>query len=166
MGQLLEGLLEFSVAGRAALRRVPVDMQALVGEVLVMLRGPESARADIRIAELPPVKGDATLLRQVWQNLLGNALKFSRHAETPRIEVGAERRGEVVEYFVRDNGAGFDMKAGNLFGVFERLHNDQEFEGTGVGLSIVQRIVERHGGRISASGEIGRGACLRFTLPE
>ena len=166
MGQLLEGLLEFSVAGRAALRRVPVDMQALVGEVLLMLRGPESARADIRIADLPPVKGDATLLRQVWQNLLGNALKFSRHAETPRIEVGAERRGAVVEYFVRDNGAGFDMKAGNLFGVFERLHNDQEFEGTGVGLSIVQRIVERHGGRVSASGEIGRGACLRFTLPE
>jgi PAS domain S-box-containing protein len=166
MGQLLESLLEFSVAGRAALRRAPVDMQALVGEVLLMLRGPESARADIRIAELPTIKGDATLLRQVWQNLLGNALKFSRHAETPRIEVGAERRGDVVEYFVRDNGAGFDMKSGNLFGVFERLHSDQEFEGTGVGLSIVQRIVERHGGRISASGAIGRGACLRFTLPE
>ena len=167
MGQLLESLLEFSVAGRAALRRAPVDMQALVGEVLLMLRGPESGRADIRIGELPAIKGDATLLRQVWQNLLGNALKFSRHAETPRIEVGAERRGGVVEYFVRDNGAGFDMQhAGNLFGVFERLHSSQEFEGTGAGLSIVKRIVERHGGRISASGEIGRGACLRFTLPE
>jgi PAS domain S-box-containing protein len=167
MGALLEGLLEFSIAGRAALRRAPVDMQALVGEVLLMLRGAETASADIRIADLPSVKGDATLLRQVWQNLLGNALKFSRHAEAPRIEVGAERRDGAVEYFVRDNGAGFDMQeAGNLFGVFERLHSGEEFEGTGAGLSIVKRIVERHGGRITASGEPGRGACLRFTLPE
>jgi PAS domain S-box-containing protein len=167
MGQLLEALLEFSVAGRAALRRAPVDMQSLVGEVLLMLRGPESARANIRIGELPLIRGDATLLRQVWQNLLGNALKFSRHAETPRIEVGAERRGDAVEFFVRDNGAGFDMQeSGRLFGVFERLHSAQEFEGSGAGLSIVKRIIERHGGRISATGEIGRGACLRFTLPE
>jgi len=167
MGQLLEGLLEFSVAGRAALKHAPVDMQAIVGEVLLMLRGPESARADIRIGELPVVRGDATLLRQVWQNLLGNALKFSRHADAPCIEVGAERRDGGVEFHVRDNGAGFDMRqAGKLFSVFERLHADEEFEGTGAGLSIVKRIVERHGGRITATGEPGRGACLRFTLPE
>lgn len=167
MGQLLERLLEFSSAGRGALRRVPVDMQALVGEVLLMLRGPESARAEIRVADVPPVRGDAMLLRQVWQNLLGNALKFSRYADAPQIEVGAERRDGAVEYFVCDNGAGFDMrKADKLFGVFERLDTAQQFEGTGAGLSIVKRIVERHGGRITASGEPGRGACLRFTLPE
>jgi PAS domain S-box-containing protein len=166
MGQLLERLLEFSSAGRGALRRAPVDMQAMVGEVLLMLRGPESARAEIRVAELPSVKGDAMLLRQVWQNLLGNALKFSRRAQAPQIEIGAERRGGEVEFFVRDNGAGFDMRqAGKLFGVFERLHTAEEFEGTGAGLSIVKRIVERHGGRITAAGEPGRGACLRFTLP-
>ena len=167
MGQLLERLLEFSSAGRAALQRGPVDMQALVGEVLLMLRGPESARAEIRVSDLPPVKGDAMLLRQVWQNLLGNALKFSRHAEVPKIEVGAERRDGGIEFFVCDNGAGFDMQhAGKLFGVFERLHTAEEFEGTGAGLSIVKRIIERHGGRITASSEPGRGACLRFTLPE
>jgi len=166
MGQLLESLLELSQASRATLARSPVDMQALVGEVIMMLRGPDSARAELRIEDLPQVRGDATLLRQVWQNLLGNALKFSRHAEAPCIEVGAERREGCVEYFVRDNGAGFDMQqAGKLFGVFERLHTDQEFEGTGAGLSIVKRIVERHGGRIAAAGEPGRGACLRFTLP-
>jgi PAS domain S-box-containing protein len=166
MGQLLESLLGLSRAGRVALQRSPVDMQALVGEVLMMLRGPETARAELRIGELPQVRGDATLLRQVWQNLLGNALKFSRHAESPRIEVGAERRDGAIEFFVRDNGAGFDMQqAGRLFGVFERLHTDQEFEGTGAGLSIVKRIVERHGGRVGASGEPGRGACLRFSLP-
>ena len=166
MGQLLESLLEFSRAGRATLQRSPVDMQALVGEVLLLLRGPESARAEIHIGELPHVRGDATLLRQVWQNLIGNALKFSRHAQAPRIEVRAERIDGAVEFFVRDNGAGFDMQqSGKLFGVFERLHTEQEFEGTGAGLSIVKRIVERHGGRISASGEPGQGACLRFTLP-
>jgi PAS domain S-box-containing protein len=166
MGQLLESLLDLSRAGRATLQRNPVDMQALVGEVLVMLRGPESARADIRVAELPLVKGDATLLRQVWQNLLGNALKFSRHAEAPCIEVGAERRDGAVEFFVRYNGAGFDMQqAGKLFDVFERLHTADEFEGSGAGLSIVKRIVERHGGQVTATGQPGRGACLRFTLP-
>jgi PAS domain S-box-containing protein len=167
MGQLLEGLLEFSVAGRAAIRRGPVDMQALVGEVLMMLRGPESARAEIRVDHLPQVRGDPRLLRQVWQNLLSNALKFSRHAQAPKIEVGAERRDGIVEFLVCDNGAGFDMQqAGKLFGVFERLHTAEEFEGTGAGLSIVKRIIERHGGRITASSEPGRGACLRFTLPE
>src|SRR6185503_19806245 len=157
--QLLEGLLEFSIAGRAALRRGPVDMQALVGEVLMMLRGPESARAEIHVADLPQVKGDPMLLRQVLQNLLSNALKFSRHAELPQIEIGAGRRDGAVEFFVCDNGAGFDMQqAGKLFGVFERLHSAQEFEGTGAGLSIVKRIIERHGGRITASSEPGRGA--------
>jgi light-regulated signal transduction histidine kinase (bacteriophytochrome) len=166
MGQLLESLLDLSRAGRVTLQRGPVDMQALVGEVLLMLRGPESARAELRIDDLPQVRGDATLLRQVWQNLLGNALKFSRHADAPRIEVGAERRDGEIEFFVRDNGTGFDMnQAGKLFDVFERLHSDQEFEGTGAGLSIVKRIVERHGGQVTATGEPGRGACLRFSLP-
>jgi light-regulated signal transduction histidine kinase (bacteriophytochrome) len=140
-------------------------MQALVGEVLMMLRGPESARADIRIAELPAIKGDATLLRQVWQNLLGNALKFSRHAEAPRIEVGAELRGDVVEYFVRDNGAGFDMRyADKLFAVFARLHG-AEFAGTGIGLALVHRIIQRHGGRIWANSVPNAGATFYFTLP-
>jgi PAS domain S-box-containing protein len=166
MGRLLEGLLEFSRAGRIALRSDAVDMQSLIGEVLTMLRGPETARAEIHVAELPQVRGDAMLLRQVWQNLVGNALKFSRHAEAPRIQIGARWLDDAIEFHVRDNGAGFAMRhAEKLFEVFERLHSQDEFEGTGAGLSIVKRIVERHGGRVRAHSEPGNGAEFRFTLP-
>ncbi len=164
MGRLTDDLLEFSRTGRTPLTLAPVDMRALAASVAQELAGPEAS--PVRIGRVPPARGDAALLRQVWRNLIGNALKFSREARPPVIEIGGERRGAAVEYFVRDNGAGFDMKyAGKLFGVFERLHSPEEYEGTGVGLAIVQRIVQRHGGRVSAEGAPGQGATFRFTLP-
>jgi light-regulated signal transduction histidine kinase (bacteriophytochrome) len=123
-------------------------------------------RVDFRLGELPPAESDPMLVRQVWQNLLGNALKFSASREHPLIEVSARDEGAELMYEVRDNGVGFDMRyADNLFGVFQRLHTESEFEGTGVGLSIVQRIVSRHGGRVWAQAEVDKGATFGFALP-
>jgi light-regulated signal transduction histidine kinase (bacteriophytochrome) len=165
MGKLIDDLLELSRAGRTVLQPSQVNMQGLVASVVRDL-GATAAGAEFRIDALPQVEGDETLLRQVWSNLIQNALKFSRHAAPPRIEIGATRDAARIEYFVRDNGAGFEMQyAHKLFGVFERLHTPSEYEGTGVGLAIVQRIVERHGGKVSADGAPGRGATFRFSLP-
>jgi PAS domain S-box-containing protein len=165
MGGLIDDLLELSRAGRVTLERREVDMRSLARAVLHELQ-PAGGPAQVEIGSLAAASGDASLLRLVWQNLIGNALKFSARAQPPRIEIGGERRGSMVEYFVRDNGAGFDMRyAGKLFGVFQRLHAPSEFEGTGVGLAIVQRIVHRHGGEVRAEGEPERGATFRFTLP-
>jgi light-regulated signal transduction histidine kinase (bacteriophytochrome) len=164
--ELLEGLLEFSRLGRKPVAKTAVSMQALVHEALQSLRArPEAAHAELRLGPLPACRGDAMLLRQVWTNLIGNALKYSRRREAPVVEIGWDGAGGA--YFVRDNGAGFDMRhAERLFAVFERLHEDAEFEGTGVGLAIVRRIVERHGGAISAEGMPGHGATFRFSLPD
>jgi len=168
MGQLIDDLLAFSKTGRAELRRVSVALEPLVDEVR------RSLEADVRgrvvrweIAPLPVVFGDPSLLRQVLFNLLGNAVKYTRKRETARIEVGTLAAGEAeATVFVRDNGAGFDMKyAEKLFGVFERLHPAQEFEGTGVGLATVRRIVQRHGGRVWAEGRPEEGATFYFSLP-
>jgi light-regulated signal transduction histidine kinase (bacteriophytochrome) len=122
--------------------------------------------AAIEIAQLPAARGDRSLLKQVWVNLIGNAVKYSSKIENPRVEVGARAEGRLIVYWVRDNGAGFDMKyAGKLFGVFQRLHLPEEFPGTGVGLAIVQRVVSRHGGRVWAEAAPNQGACFYFTLP-
>jgi PAS domain S-box-containing protein len=165
MGELIDDLLELSRAGRGALERNVVNMRSLVDAVLRDLQH-ERGGVAIEIGELPPATGDATLLRHVWQNLIGNALKFSAKADAPRVLIGATRSDGRVEFFVRDNGAGFDMRyAGKLFGLFQRLHAPAEFEGTGVGLAIVQRIVHRHGGEVRGEGEPGRGATFRFSLP-
>ncbi|HUL92226.1 MAG TPA: PAS domain S-box protein [Burkholderiales bacterium] len=166
MDNLIGELLEFSRAWRMPLNRASVDMRELVEEVLQGLRPEEVRRARIEIGELPPARGDRSLLRQVWSNLIGNALKFSRGAFPPQIQIGGEQRGDEIEYFVKDNGAGFDQRyADKLFGVFQRLHSSSEFEGSGVGLALVQRIVARHGGRVAAEGAPGRGATFRFVLP-
>ena len=126
----------------------------------------EGRQVEIRMGQLPDCLGDAPLLRQVFVNLLTNALKFTRQRECAVIEIGCQEQPDESVYFVRDNGAGFDMQyAGKLFGVFQRLHRADQFEGTGVGLSIVQRIVHRHGGRIWAEAELDRGATFHFTLP-
>ena len=119
----------------------------------------------IEIHPLPPAAGDATLIRQIFANLIGNALKYSARATTPRVDVGAETDGDMPVYFVRDNGAGFDMAyAERLFKPFERLHAEKEFAGAGIGLALVHMIVQRHGGSIRAEGAIGRGAVFRFSL--
>ena len=166
MGHLIDDLLSFSRAGRTAMNVAGIDMNRLVAEVVETLKGSDAgAKADIHVAALPAGRGDPALIRQVLANLIENAVKFSRKRPDPRIEVGSfERDGEQV-YFVRDNGVGFDMKyKEKLFGVFQRLVTEKEFEGTGVGLAIVQRLVARHGGKVWAEARPGEGATFFFTL--
>ncbi|MGH8181658.1 MAG: response regulator, partial [Steroidobacteraceae bacterium] len=167
MSELIEDLLRLSRLRREPLQKQPVDMLGLVRQVADELRAAEATRAvDIRIGELPPVEADPSLLRQVWVNLVANALKFTRRREHAIIEITGEARAEQKLYSIRDNGAGFDpRRAERLFGIFQRLHAAKDFEGTGVGLSIARRIVERHGGSIWAEGEPDRGAAFHFTLP-
>ena len=167
MGVLIDDLLAFSRIGRAELRRTRVDLAGLVREVLRILE-PETAGRDIawEIGDLPEVQGDPQLLRLVLQNLIGNALKYTRTRREARIEIGARREGTETVCSIRDNGVGFDMRyVERLFGVFQRLHTSVEFEGTGIGLATVRRIVHRHGGRVWAEGEVDRGACFSFALP-
>ncbi len=167
MSRLIDDVLEFARAGRGTLNPKRIDMQKMVGEVIAELQANTPSKAQIRVGELPAATGDALILRQVWQNLLGNALKFSRNAAQATIEIEGAQRGGMIEYLVRDNGAGFDdAYADKLFGVFQRLHTASEFEGTGIGLAIVRRIVQRHGGSITAEASVGKGATFRFTLPE
>jgi two-component system sensor kinase len=142
-------------------------MKSLVYSVFGELtREPDRERIDFKVGKLPPADGDPALLHQVWFNLLSNAIKFSSKVDRAIIEVGTKRSEDELVYFVRDNGAGFDIQyVDKMFGVFQRLHSDDEFEGTGVGLAIVQRIIQRHGGRVWAEGEVDRGATLYFSLP-
>jgi signal transduction histidine kinase len=165
---LADDLLRFSRLSHAGLKREQVNVTALVREVVGDLQeGPGRVQGlELRIGELPSVQADRALLKQVFVNLLSNAYKFTRRAPRPLIEISGERCPLGCRYRVRDNGAGFDMtEAAELFKLFRRLHSAQDFEGTGVGLSIVQRIVERHGGVISATAEVGKGAQFVFTLP-
>lgn len=169
MGQLIDDLLAFSKTGRAELRREPVALTPLIDEVRRTVQAAEAAGRRIawEVALLPVVAGDEALLRQVFVNLVSNAVKYTRGCEETRIEIGTlpREKGEAT-VFVRDNGAGFDMKyAAKLFGVFQRLHNDEEFEGTGVGLATVRRIVQRHGGRVWAEAKPREGATFFVTLP-
>ncbi|MGA3008051.1 MAG: ATP-binding protein, partial [Opitutaceae bacterium] len=168
MGQLIDELLVFSRMGRAELHRVEIDHDALVADVIRDGRFKNNPAIDWHIAPLPRVLADPVLLRQVWFNLIDNAVKYSGKNPSPRIEIGrlAETATGEQEFFVRDNGAGFDMQyAGKLFGVFQRLHSAAEFEGTGIGLANVRRIVQRHGGRTRAEGRVGEGAVFYFSLP-
>ena len=166
MGRLIDDLLSFSRVGRVEMQSLKVDMASLVHRAFNDLTSPgDRQRIDFRVASLPPAQGDPSLLRQVWANLVGNAVKFSIGRQRAVIEVSAETGGSGPVYSIRDNGAGFDMRyADKLFDVFQRLHGTHEFEGTGVGLAIVQRIVKRHGGRVWGEGEPDRGAVFRFTL--
>ncbi len=166
MARLVDDLLTFSRLGRQPLRRQAVSVAGLVRGCLAELGGGEAGRRlDVRVGDLADCEGDAALLRQVWLNLLSNALKYTRGRDPAVIEVGCQAGGGAPAYFVRDNGAGFDMaRAGRLFEAFQRLHPAEEFGGTGVGLTIVRRVVERHGGRAWAEAEPGRGATFFFTL--
>jgi light-regulated signal transduction histidine kinase (bacteriophytochrome) len=166
MGTLIEDLLAFSRLGRKPIAPVEMDMDALVAEVV---REIQSSLADTRTvietAKLPPAQGDRAMVRQVWINLLSNAMKFSGKSDHPKVEIGASRQGTEDIYWVKDSGIGFDMQYyGKLFGVFQRLHSAEEFPGTGVGLAIVQRVVTRHGGRVWADSKPGAGATFYFTL--
>ncbi len=166
MSRLIEALLLLSRTSRHALARQTVAPREVAEDVLKMLQPQlEGRQVEIAMADLPPCQADPVLLRQVYANLLSNALKFTRNCTTAHIEVGYKMdEGEAV-YFVKDNGVGFSMdQAGRLFGVFQRLHSEEEYEGTGIGLAIVQRIIRRHGGRVWAEGEIEKGATFYFTL--
>ena len=167
MAALIDDLLALSRTGRAPLEMRAVQLAALVDEVIVDLR-PDVARRRIewKVGELPAVRGDPSLLRVVLQNLLDNAVKYTKLQSKAVVEVGALRLDEgETAIFVRDNGVGFDMRySDRLFGVFQRLHRDEEFEGTGIGLATARRVIHRHGGRIWGEGEPGRGACFYFTV--
>ncbi|HEU4662585.1 MAG TPA: ATP-binding protein [Dokdonella sp.] len=167
MSALIEDLLAYSRLGRHALRLQPVDMQSLVEEIRATLMSAlEDRRVQWRIAPLPVVVADASMLRLVWQNLLDNALKYTGARDPALIEVGFRDDGDTREFWVRDDGVGFDMKyVDKLFGVFQRLHKASEFQGTGIGLASVRRIIARHGGRTWAEGVPDQGATIHFTLP-
>jgi light-regulated signal transduction histidine kinase (bacteriophytochrome) len=168
MGKLIDDLLTFLRTNRAEVRKSAVPMDALVRSVFAEVVPDAAARERIVFdaTDVPAAWGDPTLLRQVWTNLLSNAVKFSAPSDPPRIEVTGSMEGDQTVYSVRDNGVGFDMAyVSKLFGVFQRLHGMTEFEGNGVGLALVQRIVVRHGGRVWAEGAVGRGATFSFALP-
>jgi PAS domain S-box-containing protein len=181
MGNLIDGLLALSRLGRQELKRRPVEVAELVKQSMGDLRADvEGTAAEFVVGSLPSCNADPLLLRQVFVNLLSNALKFSRKQEKVRIEIGALRAHEAAQapvhvlrlldpdswvYYVRDNGVGFDMRyADKLFGVFQRLHRQEEFKGTGIGLATVQQIIHRHGGQVWAEAEVGKGATFYFTL--
>jgi len=168
MSRLIDDLLNLSRTGRAEIHRGRLDMEAMARAAFAeaTLDPAVRARIDFRLGELPGAEGDASLVRQVWINLLTNAVKFTGRTERPVVEVSGAVEGGFARYQVRDNGAGFDMTySGKLFGAFQRLHGVTEFEGTGIGLALVGRIVKRHGGRVSARGEVGTGATFTFELP-
>lgn len=167
MTRLIADLLRLSRLGRQPLTMGTVEVSGLFREVLEELRADGADHGvDVRIGDLADCAGDRSLLKHVFTNLLSNALKFTRNRPVPIVEVTCDLRDDKPVYSVRDNGAGFDNRAATeLFGAFRRFHDDREFEGTGVGLSIVRRIVERHGGRIWAKSEPGQGATFSFTLP-
>jgi two-component system, sensor histidine kinase and response regulator len=168
MGVLIDDLLSFSRMMRVDLHRARVNMNDLVNETLQDLTSDTQGRKiDWKIDPLPEVVGDRSMLKQVWVNLLSNAAKYTRRRDDAAVEVRCERTpaGEM-EFSVHDNGAGFDMKhVDKLFGVFQRLHREEEYEGTGIGLANVRRIVHRHGGRTWAEGKLNEGAIIYFTLP-
>ena len=169
MGNLIDDLLAFSRVGRAEARKGPVSLEQLVQEAIGDVR-PETEGREVvwRVRALPAWHGDRSMLRMVLVNLIANAVKFTRTCPRAEIEIGCqEQRANQVVVFVRDNGVGFDMKYVNkLFGVFQRLHQSDAFEGTGIGLATVQRIIHRHGGKVWAEGVVDGGATFYFSAPK
>jgi light-regulated signal transduction histidine kinase (bacteriophytochrome) len=180
-GTLVDDLLAFARTGRAEFQRRAVDMNDLIRDTIAVIESEIKGNAaqnrkpltpiEWHIEEVPPAHVDAALMRQVWHNLISNAVKYSRpraarDETTSIIEIGARQTDGEVTYFVRDNGVGFDPRyIDKLFGVFQRMHVSSEFEGTGIGLALVKRIVDRHGGQVGAKGEVDKGAEFWFTLP-
>lgn len=166
MRQLIDDLLSFSQLTRRELTKDNIQMKELVEAVLKDVNPEQNDRIKIKIEDLPSCQGDKSTLQQVWENLLSNAIKYSRKKETPSIEIGFERSNSMITYFVKDNGAGFDMASYNkLFNAFQRLHPQSQFEGTGVGLAIVHRIIAKHHGRVWAESVVDHGSTFYFSLP-
>jgi len=167
MGQLIDDLLAFSRIGRTGLQMSMIDMKAMAKSIFFELTTPVMRkRIDFTLGDLSPAYGDPSMMRQVWMNLISNAIKFSSKRELPVISIDQNRSDDKIVYFITDNGTGFDAKyADKLFGVFQRLHSSSDFEGTGVGLAIVQRIIHRHGGKVWAKGVVDKGASFYFSIP-
>jgi PAS domain S-box-containing protein len=168
MEQLIDDILKFSRTGRAEITHSEIDMEKMAHAVAAELMASDpGGKLQMEIEPIPATRGDSAMLRQVFVNLLSNAIKFSRHNAIPKIHVGASVKDNETIYYVKDNGAGFDMQyADKLFGVFQRLHGANEFEGTGIGLAIVKRIITRHGGRVWAEGKVNEGATFYFALQQ
>jgi light-regulated signal transduction histidine kinase (bacteriophytochrome) len=175
MGALIDDLLALSRLGRQPVADREVNVDSMVREVVAEALGTNAlgeldhsnSAAHIEVGPLPPTRGDHGLLRQVWANLISNAIKYSSKAARPLIQVSGREVGSENHYSVRDNGVGFNMEyASKLFGVFQRLHRADEFGGTGVGLAIVHRVITRHGGRVWAESKVGHGAEFWFALPK
>jgi PAS domain S-box-containing protein len=166
MGQLIDDLLNFSRIGRKELVKVKVQMNNIVANICSGLKNEQADRnIEFHIGELLPAQADNITIKHVWLNLISNAIKYSRCKDKAVIEIGSEIQGNEIIYHIKDNGAGFDMRyADKLFGVFQRLHSEEEFEGTGVGLALVYRIIVKHGGRVWAEGKVDEGAIFFFTL--
>lgn len=165
MGNLIDDLLNFSRLGRAAIEKDKVNMTDMVKAVVEEVKSESNTKAEIKLGEFEPTECDPALMKQVWVNLVSNAVKYSRKKENPVIEIGSTGHNGHQTYYIKDNGVGFDMEhADKLFAVFQRLHKVTEYEGTGVGLSLVQRIISKHGGKIWADGKVDEGATFYFTL--
>jgi len=167
MGTLIKDILAFAHAGDRELILADIDLEALVRDVLAELTPTFAGRhVDVQIHAMPRIRADTALLRKVWVHLLANALKFTRPRQLAQIEITARISGNEVICSVRDNGVGFEPEYGHkLFGIFQRLHDSADFEGTGIGLSIVKRSIDKHGGRVWAEGAPGAGATFYFALP-
>jgi light-regulated signal transduction histidine kinase (bacteriophytochrome) len=166
MGQLIDDLLAFSRLGRQQMMQSTIDMQALARTVFAELAAQAPERnIEFVVRSAPPARGDRSMIQQVLSNLLSNAIKFTRTRDRASIEFGFQRERDRGAYYVKDNGVGFDMRyVGKLFGVFQRLHSAAEFEGTGVGLALVYRIITRHEGQVWAQSQVDQGASFFFTL--
>ncbi|RPH31884.1 MAG: hypothetical protein EHM93_11755 [Bacteroidales bacterium] len=167
MGNLIDALLTFSRFSRTDLQRTNVNSKNMVTRVLKTFSDELAGKnIEINVLELPDIMGDESLINQVWVNLISNALKYSRNEEKSTIEIGGKIEDDTTIFYVKDNGVGFDMKyADKLFGVFQRLHKAKDFEGIGIGLANVNRIVIRHGGKCWAESEVGKGAKFSFSVP-
>jgi len=167
MGNLVDDLLAFSRLGRKEVQKSVVNMDDMIGRILNEIENLAPHKASIKLNSLPSIEADSSLLNQVWLNLILNAIKYSAKKEKPKVEIGATESDTEVTYYVKDNGAGFSMEyADKLFGVFQRLHSPSEFEGTGIGLAIVHRIITKHGGRVWAEAKVNEGAIFYVALPK
>jgi light-regulated signal transduction histidine kinase (bacteriophytochrome) len=166
MGVLIDNLLSFARLGKKELRKSEIDMNQLVASILADMGGSEDLNVDVKIQNLHPVQADRVLMTQVLTNLISNAIKYSSKQKNAEVEITSEKQDGEIIYSVQDNGVGFDMEyIDKLFGVFQRLHSQEEFTGTGVGLAIAKRIIQKHDGNIWAESRLGNGAKFYFSLP-